>query len=123
MIGKLYTSVFPFYDNKTHRMSYKKRPVLIVGQADMDDYVILPVSRVTNQSNLDSYYDVPLDPKNYPLTNLKQQSYVRTHKQYTIHQRELAKDIVDFRNNYPDTYVDILSKMEEFQNNLISKAL
>lgn len=123
MIGRLYTSVFPFYDNQLHKMSYKSRPVLIVGQADQNDYVILPVSRVTNQNNLDHYYDVPLEPKNYPLTNLKQRSFVRTHKQCTIHQAELVKDIMDFRNTYPDTYLDIILKMEEFQKNLISKAL
>lgn len=123
MIGRLYTSVFPFYDNKLHKMSYKSRPVLIVGQADQNDYVILPVSRVTNQSNLDDYYDVPLEPAAYPLANLIQKSYVRTHKQYTIHRGELVKDIVDFRSIYPDTYLDIIIKMEEFQKNLISKTI
>ena len=123
MIGRLYTSVFPFYDNKLRKMSYKSRPVLIVGQADKNDYVILPVSRVTNQNNLDRYYDVPLEPKDYPLTNFKQRSFVRTHKQYTIHKAELVKEIIDFQNTYPDTYLDVIIKMEEFQKNLISKAL
>lgn len=123
MIGRLYTSVFPFYDNKMHKMSYKSRPVLIVGQADQNDYAVLPVSRVTNQNNLDNYYDVLLEPADYPLANLTQKSYVRTHKQYTIHKGELVKDIVDFRNVYSDTYLDIIIKMEEFQKNLISKAI
>ncbi len=54
MIGKAYISTFKYFDNRTHRMAFKNRPVLIVGQADSSDYIILPVSRITNQGNVDS---------------------------------------------------------------------
>lgn len=122
MIGKAYVSTFPFYDNKTGLMSFKNRPVLIVGRADNSDYVVLPISRVTNQNNLDSYYDVPIDTADVPLMNLKQKSYIRTHKQSVIHVRELTKEIVDFKTEYTDIYLDVLSKMKEFQKELISNA-
>ena len=123
MIGKAYVSVFQFYDNKSHKMSFKKRPILVIGQADGSDYVILPISRVTNHNNIDSYYDVLIDPMNFPLMNLSQCLYVRTHKQSVVHENELTKEIVDFRTEYPDKYLDIISKVEEFQKELISNAL
>lgn len=123
MTGKAYVSVFKFYDNTKCAMGFKCRPVLIVGQADANDYVVLPISRVTNAGNRDSYYDVPLVPADVPLMNLKQVSYVRTHKQAVVHIAELTKEIVDFKNAYPDTYLDILAKMEEFQKGIIDRAL
>lgn len=123
MIGKAYVSTFKYYNNRTHRMAFKNRPVLIVGKADDSDYVILPISRVTNQSNIDSYYDVPIDPEEVPLMNLTQRSYIRTHKQSVVHLGELAREIVDFRNEYAAVYLEVISKMEEFQKNLIINAL
>ncbi|MBQ2901183.1 MAG: hypothetical protein IJE49_04990 [Agathobacter sp.] len=123
MIGKAYVSVFKFYNSNTKKMEFKNRPVLIIGQADSSDYVILPISRITNQNNIDSYYDVPINPTDVPLMNLTQRSYIRTHKQSVVHSGELTKAIVDFRNEYEELYLDVISKMEEFQKNLISKAL
>ena len=123
MIGKAYISTFKYYDNRTHRMAFKNRPVLIVGQADACDYVVLPISRVTNQGNVDGYYDVAVEPEDVPLVNLTQRAYIRTHKQSVVHLGELTKEIVDFRNEYEDIYFDVISKMEEFQKNLILNAL
>ncbi len=104
-------------------MEFKNRPILIVGQADSTDYVVLPISRVTNFANLDNNYDVPIEPSDVPLMNLKQRSYVRTHKQCVIHLGELTKEIVDFKNEYPDIYINIIAKMEAFQKHLIDNAL
>lgn len=122
MIGKAYVSTFPFYDNRTGSMSFKNRPVLIVGSADSRDYVVLPISRVTNQNNLDSYYDVPIDIADVPLMNLRQRSYIRTHKQSVIHAGELTREIIDFRAEYRDIYTEVIKRMEEFQKDLISNA-
>lgn len=123
MVGKAYVSTFQFYDSRTQKMSFKSRPVLIIGQADATDYVILPISRVTNQNNLDTYYDVRLEPTSVPLMNLTQTSYVRTHKQSVVHLGELTREIVDFKTEYEDVYIEILSKVEEFQQDLINKAV
>lgn len=123
MIGKAYVSTFQFYNNRTHRMEFKNRPVLIVGQADATDYVILPISRVTNSANLDVDYDFPIEPQDVPLMNLKQTSYIRTHKQSVVHSGELTREIVDFRKEYSDKYFDVIAKMKEFQKNIIDNAL
>lgn len=122
MIGKAYISVFKFYDNKNHKMSFKKCPVLVVGQADAANYVILPISRVTNKANLDDYYDVEITPNAVPLMNLTQTSYIRTNKQGVVNIGELTKEIVDFRKEYADTYRIVIEKMEEFQKKLIKEA-
>jgi uncharacterized protein YifN (PemK superfamily) len=104
-------------------MSFKKRPVLVVGQADSSDYVVLPISRVTNQSNLDSDYDLEMNPPDFKKMNLTQKSYIRTHKQTVLHAASLTKVIVDFRSEYPDTYLDVISRMEDFQKQLINNAI
>lgn len=87
------------------------------------DYVILPISRVTNQHNLDSNYDVPIDPADVPLMNLTQRSYIRTHKQAVVNEGQLTRQIVDFRKEYLDIYADVISKMKDFQETLVRKAL
>lgn len=123
MIGKAYVSIFKYYDSAKAKMSLKKRPVLIVGKADDTDYIVLPISRVSKRENLDEYYDVLLSPDAVPKLNLTQHSYVRTHKQSVVNIVELYREITDFKKDYMDIYLDIISKMEEFQKNLIDKAL
>lgn len=123
MIGKVYVSIFKYYDNIKGKMSFKNRPVLIVGKADNTDYIVLPISRVTKRENLDEYYDVLLNPDAVPKLNLTQYSYVRTHKQSVVNIVELYREITDFKKDYMDIYLDIISKMEEFQKNLIDNAL
>lgn len=123
MIGKAYVSTFQFYNRRNHRMEFKSRPVLIVGQADSTDYVILPISRVTNSANIDSDYDLQITQQSVPLMNLTQTSYIRTHKQSVVHAGELTREIVDFKAEYPDIYVEVITKMEEFQKSIIDNAL
>jgi hypothetical protein len=123
VIGKAYVSIFKYYDNIKGKMSFKNRPVLIVGKADNTDYIVLPISRVTKRENLDEYYDVLLNPDAVPKLNLTQHSYVRTHKQSVVNIVELYREITDFKKDYMDIYLDIISKMEEFQKNLIDNAL
>ena len=68
-------------------------------------------------------YDYKVEPQDVPLMNLTQTSYIRTHKQSTVHAGELTREIVDFKNEYPDKYIDVIAKMEEFQKKLIDNAL
>ena len=123
MIGKAYISTFQFYNRSTSRMSFKSRPVLIIGQADTSDYIVLPISRITNRHNLDSYYDVEINPSNVPLMGLTSTSYIRTHKQSIVHSGELTRQITDFKNEYFEIYLDVMSKVEEFQKNIITNSL
>ncbi len=57
------------------------------------------------------------------MMNLTQTSYIRTHKQSIVNVGELIKEIVDFRNEYADIYVDVIGKMEEFQESVVDNAL
>ena len=123
MIGKAYWAIFKYYDSSVHRMAFKKRPVLIIGQADESDYVVLPISRVTRQEHIDQRYDFQMKVTDYPQLSLKATSYIRTHKQSVANIGELADQIADFKNEYPDAYVEVIALVEEFQKKLIDEAL
>lgn len=67
MIGKAYWATFKYYDSSLHKMAFKKRPILIIGQADERDYVVLPISRVTKKENPDTHYDFEMQIADYPI--------------------------------------------------------
>lgn len=122
MIGEAYWAIFKYYDSSTHRMAFKKRPVLIIGKADESDYVVLPISRVTRQEHIDQQYDYEMQVADYPKLSLKATSYIRTHKQSIANIGELANQITDFKNEYPDAYVEVIALVEEFQKRLLDEA-
>ena len=122
MIGKAYWPIFKYYDNTAHKMAFKKRPVLIIGQADESDYVVLPISRVTRREHIDQKYDFEIQVSNYPKLSLKTTSYIRTHKQSVVNVGELADENADFRNEYSNAYIEVIALVEEFQKQLIEKA-
>ena len=123
MIGKIYSTVFPYYDSKTQKNSFKKRPVLIIGGPRNNDYTVLPISTVTKKANLDSEYDLEINPANYPLLHLDKLSYVRVHKQTTVHKVSLTSLIGDMKTEYVDLYLNVLEKLEEFNKGTIDRAL
>lgn len=123
MIGKIYSSVTPFYDSSSQTPSYKKRPVLIISGPRNNDYTVLPISTITNRANLDSDYDVGINPSNYPLLNLRKSCYVRTHKQTTVHQASLTTLIGNMKDNYPDLYLNVLEKLDEFNQEIFHNAI
>lgn len=123
MIGKAYISIMPFFDMASHKNSFKARPCLIIGQADSQDFIILPISRITDSRRIDPDYDYPLEPSTFPALHLTTKSYVRTHKQTTIHLASLVHSITDFKNEYTDAFIDILTLVDQFQKQLISDAL
>lgn len=123
MIGWLCISVTPYYDVKLGRQSLKQRPVLIIGQADSEDFAALPVSRVTNKQYLHPYYDVPVDPAVFAASGLTVLSYVRTHKQTIVNRHAITTYMCDLRSTYPDLYVDIASKLEEYNKALFADIL
>ncbi len=122
MIGYAYISSFPYYDMQSRQTRFKNRPVLVIGQADSKDYVVLPISRVSIRAHLDPRYDVEVNPGDVPLMNLHSTSYIRTHKQTVLYAASLVRPIVDFRTEYPDAYVDVIAKVEEFQKNMLDNA-
>lgn len=123
MIGKMYWAIFKYYDTMKHKMAFKKRPVLIIGKVDQKDYVALPVSRVTQREHLDLHYDFEMQSKNHPTLSLWATSYIRTHKQTIVNDGELADRIADFKEEYPDAYISVIALVEEFQKELINRAI
>lgn len=124
MIGKIYNVLFSYYDASKQKMAHKKRPVLIIGIADeTGDYVIYPISRVTNSNNLSQDYDIKIDPQIYPNTKLNALSYVRTHKRSTVHRGELSQCICDLKSEYNALYLTIVSAAKKFDEELIAKAI
>lgn len=124
MIGEIWISAFKYYDSIKHRMAFKSRPVLIIGQADSSDYVVLPVSRVTKRENLDMHYDYEMKPETYAESDLKLSatSFVRTHKQAVLNEGELIKKVLNLKEEFPKIYEEIVDLVEEFQKDLIKKA-
>lgn len=123
MIGKIYKARTPFYDQATQQMSYKARPALVLAKADNDDYIVLPVSSISNRSNIDPVYDIEVDPAFYPKLHLRNTSYVRTHKQTVVHRANLRDEIGDLKSEYEDLYLKILEKREAFSDSITQQAL
>lgn len=121
MIGKAYKSIVPYYDRVSRMQKFKSRPCLIIGQADTGDYVILPISSVSDESRIDPKYDIPL--RKAIFTFLDKDSYLRTHKQTVVNILSLKGPIANFKALYEDTYLEALLNVEEFQKRLIADAL
>lgn len=123
MIGEIRKTFLPFYDLKNRRMSIKSRPALVIAKADNEDYVVLPVSRVTRQENRDPAYDIPVDPKVYPMLGLTAYSYVRAHKQTTVHVGEIGDKLGDMKTDCQELYLTILEIREAFSNEITRQAM
>lgn len=123
MIGKIYSSVTPYYDVRTGKNSYKRRPVLIIAGPRNHDYTVLPVSTISIKENIDPEYDQQIIPSEYPKLNLQKVSYIRTHKQTSVHQASLVKEIGDLKTEYEELYVEVLAKLEQFNKSVLDGAL
>ena len=123
MIGKIYWSVFPYYDRKAGKNSFKKRPVLIINGPRNNDYTVLPVSSVSIKSNLDPEYDIEIDPANYPALGLVKVCYIRTHKQTIVHQASLTTQLGDMKKDYEELYLRIMLKLEQFNRDVMDSSL
>lgn len=121
MIGQAYKSMVPYYDSVTRQRKFKSRPCLIIGKADASDYVVLPISTIPDKTKVNLSYDIPLDKTTY--TFLNKDSYLRTHKQTIVNVASLKDQLSDFQGDYEETYLDALSKVEDFQKKLIDAAI
>lgn len=123
MIGWYCIAIFPYYDTRVGKMRFKKRPICIIGKADSLDYITLPISKVSHRENIDGEYDIEIMSKDYPLMNLKFDSYIRTHKQTVTHQAEIIKQVTNLKEEYSELWLEILSKVEDFQRQVINAGL
>lgn len=119
-IGKIYPSIFPFYDKKLNKLSYKSRPVLIIAEPIGFDteYTVLPVSTMSNRSFYNPLYDEELKQSDYPLLKLNKMSYVRTHKQTTVYKKSIDFNscIGDLKKDYNECYYKILDRLGDFNS-------
>lgn len=123
MIGTIRKVRTPFYDVRSDQMGFKSRPGLIIANADTNDYVVLPVSRVTRSENINPIYDVKIDPALFPALNLNAVSYIRTHKQTVVNRAQILDEISNLKATYEDLYLDILQKREEFSKEITDMAI
>lgn len=101
----------------------KKRTALIIGKADNKDYVVLPLSTITKQNKRDMYFDLEITSAKYPALQLTRTSYVRMHKQLTVHNSQIYTEIAELKKFYPDFFREILAKVKEFQQTLQDEAM
>lgn len=123
MIGKVYISVVDFYDVKISATRRKKRPVLVVGGPNENDYTVLPISTITNQANRNSYYDIPVSASDRATLCLDRACFIRSHKQMPIHRGSLLKEIGDMMADTPALYLEAVAKMEEFQKKVVTYSI
>lgn len=122
MIGKICKAITPFYDVRSHQMRTKSRPALVLAQSDDEDYVVIPISKISHSENIDVEYDIKIDPHVYPKTNLTQISYARTHKQTIIHRSQLIDPFCDLKKEYNDLYNKILIQRTAFSDEIDRQA-
>lgn len=121
MIGKIYITLVPYYDRQVHKIKFKNRPMLVIGNADSEDYIVLPISSVSIPKNRDPDFDVEVNPNNYIKLKLTKISFVRTHKSTTMHQASLVKEIADLKTEYPNLFFEIMCKFNQFSNQIVNK--
>ena len=122
-IGYIALINVPYFDATLQKNSFKRRPALVIGDAGSNDYTALPVSKVNDFNNLSVDFDVKIDPQIYPLLNLSKISHVRTHKVMTVHRAAIVYKLGNMKTSYPDLYLEILAKFEEYGKNLLTNAL
>lgn len=123
MIGKVYLTYVDYYDAKTKTTRKKTRPVLVVGGPRNDDYTVLPISTISKRQNLDPDYDILVDAAERTALSLDKECFIRTHKQMPMHQAQLIKCLGDMRTDLPDLYLDAISRMEQFQVEIVNNAI
>lgn len=121
--GKIYSLLTPYFDTRINQMAMKKRTALIIGKADNKDYVVLPLSTITKQNKRDMYFDLEITSAKYPALQLTRTSYVRMHKQLTVHNSQIYTEIAELKKFYPDFFREILAKVKEFQQTLQDEAM
>ncbi len=49
MIGKIFITLFSYFDILKRKKGFKKRPVLVIGRTSDNDCIILPISTITKK--------------------------------------------------------------------------
>lgn len=122
MIGKIAWFSMPYYDMSAGKMSFKKRPALILAEDQNHDYTILPFSTVSRKENINPVYDIEIDVTVYAKLGLSRNCYIRTHKQTTAHRGAMITVSGDMKRDYRDLFDDVLLHLEQFNNSVFDLA-
>lgn len=126
MIGKIYTAEIEYYDTRAGSYSRKYRPVLIISMPlGLDnDFTVLPVSTISRADMRDAKFDYFIEHSKYSKLTFSKDCYIRTHKQTQVHRKDLNANrcIGDLKNDYPNVFLDIMSKREEYNNMITDNA-
>ena len=120
--GDIRLITFPFFNKEKRELGFKQRPGLVLGNTQNNDFIVLPISRVSNKKYLDANYDVFLDSKKLRHLNLTSDSYVRTNKQTPIFISQIDVKICNIKKEYPELYDTVLRMAEQFNGRLFSCA-
>ncbi len=125
LIGKIVKIRTPFYNINSRRTEFKSRPGLVIGNygSTDNDYIVLPISKVSNERMRHPEYDLAIDPYLYPLAHLTSFSYIRCHKQSTINRANISATICDFKDLYEEKYIEALLLLEKFGKEKLTNAL
>ena len=127
MVGQISSFRMPYYNAITQKIGFKYRPALIIGLADSGgDFNVLPISKISHRHNLDANYDIEIDPAQYPSLCLDPRviSYVRAHKTTVAHISEMGnRKYGNIKTDYPDLYLEIMTKWETYNRKLMDNAL
>lgn len=110
-IGSIYWISVPYYDKNAGKDSFKYRPAFILHESDADEYNVLPVSRCNNTYYYNPEYDVPI--------KLKEKSYIRVHKQTTVHITKIGKKVCNVKNDFSSTYDEVIAKYQKYYNEIV----
>ena len=95
-IGKIYKVRFPYFDISTGANKFKSRPMLIIGiekNIFSCDFVVLPVSSVSNPDNVSADFDKKITGEDCQTLNLiRDPSYIRVHKQGTANSNDVDRN-------------------------------
>lgn len=122
MIGKIYNVLLPFFNIRTGQMDFKARPALILSDARNNDYTILPLSTISKKENVDSEYDIKLNPSICASLGLWKECYIRTHKQTVAHRSEIGRYIGNLKQDYPNIFKDVMLHLKQFNKMLSDNA-
>jgi hypothetical protein len=125
MIGKIVKCLTQYYDMRLQRNSIKSRPALVLKSPVNDDYVVLPISSISNRANVNPIYDIEIDPVKFPKINLTRLSYVRTHRIVSIPRQQIDTSVIigDLKLDYEELFLEIVEKVEQFHNEIMEGLL
>lgn len=118
-VGKVFPSFFRYRNSKSGEVGIKVRPSMIVGVPDNPfdkEFLVLPVSTMVKQEFINPEYDVYISPNEFPKCSFNRPCYIRCHKRTVIYKTEFdfRKCIADIKNDYPEVFEDIMSRMHKY---------